>query len=88
MKAERMPIAVKRVGNRFVPTSRFDERLLMEQPEGVAIEVTVSRKRSLPQLRKYWAILNEVVEASPCNYPTAEKLHCALKMATATRPTW
>lgn len=81
MKTERMPIAVKRIGNRFVPISRFDEKLILDQPEGVAIEVTVSRKRSLPQLRKYWAILNEVVEASPCNYPTAEKLHCAIKLA-------
>lgn len=81
MKRERMPIAVKRVGNRLVPTSRFDEKLLMEQPEGAMIEVTIARKRSLPQLRKYWAILNEVVDAAPCNYPTPEHLHSAIKLA-------
>ena len=79
MKA--MPIAVKRVGNRLVPTSGFDEKLIMEQPEDVVIEITVARRRSVPQLRKYWAILNEVIESAPCNYPTAEKLHCAIKMA-------
>lgn len=80
MKAERMPIAVKRVGNKFLPTSRFDERLLMEHPEGALLEVTVARKRSIPQLRRYWAILHRVVEATG-SHPSPEHLHAAIKLA-------
>lgn len=83
MKRERMNIAVKRLGSSFIPISRFDQKLILEQPEDAVLEISVARRRSLPQMRKYWAILNEIVENTPAgfSYPTAEHLHYAIKLA-------
>lgn len=42
------------------------------------VEVTIRKKRSLPQLKRYWVMLHKVVEATDA-FPSAEKLHDALK---------
>jgi len=46
---------------------------------GEPVEITIKQRRSLPQLQAYWSMLQRVVEATDA-FPTAEKLHEALKM--------
>lgn len=43
------------------------------------VEVSIKKKRSLPQLRMFWAMLHNVVEATGA-YPTAEHLLDAMKV--------
>jgi hypothetical protein len=45
---------------------------------GEDVEVTIKKRRSLPQLRRYWKMLHDVVEATD-DYPSAEHLHTAIK---------
>lgn len=80
MKTERMPITMKRRGSVLIPTTGFDEGLLHALPEDAVMEVTVARRRSLPQLRMYWSILHRVVAATG-SHPTPEHLHSAIKLA-------
>jgi hypothetical protein len=80
MKTERLPITMKRHGSMLIPISGFDEGLLHALPEDAAMEITVNRRRSLPQLRMYWSILHRVVEATG-SHPTPEHLHSAIKLA-------
>jgi hypothetical protein len=73
------PIYMRRVGSTLQCVSAMDQELLTSYGEGVDLEVNISRKRSLPQLRLYWSILGKVVEATDA-YPTAEHLHDAIKL--------
>lgn len=70
---------VRRNGLSLVPVSPSDADMIMELTSTTDIEVTFTNRRSLPQLRSYWAFLQEVIDATEC-YPTAEKLHDELKM--------
>ena len=72
---------MRRAKASLIPVSGYDDELLAEIPEGELVEITIKRKRSWPQLKLYWALLNNVVKNYPCDYPTADKLHNAVKMA-------
>ena len=77
---ERPNMLMRRAKASLVPVSGYDDELLSEIPEGELVEVTTKRRRSLPQLRLYWGMLHRVVKATDA-YPTAERLHEALKIA-------
>ena len=63
----------------LVPSSPYDAELFSALPKGVDLEIVAKhRKRSLPQLRAYWAGLHATVKATEC-YPSAEHLHEAIK---------
>lgn len=70
---------MRRKGSALWPVSQADEEILQELSNG-DIEVTFKNRRSNEQLRAYWVYLAEVVAATEA-YPTAEKLHEALKFA-------
>jgi hypothetical protein len=77
---EKTPIYMKVNPLGLAPSSAFDAELLDDYPKGSEVEITIKRKRSLPQLRLYWKLLHEVVAATDA-YPSAEHLHDALKMS-------
>ena len=70
---------MRRKGSALLPVSQADDEIISELGEG-DVEVTFKQRRSLPQLRKYWAMLSDVVAATEA-YPTAEHMHEALKMS-------
>jgi hypothetical protein len=77
---EKPGMLMRRAKASLIPVSGHDDEMLSEIPEGELVEVSVRRKRSWPQLKLYWALLNSVVKNYPCGYPTADKLHSACKM--------
>lgn len=78
---ERAPIIMRRVRSGLTPVSPFDAEMLEAIGMGADVEVKIKQRRSLPQLRLYWSVLHKIVQATDA-YPTAERLHEALKMAT------
>lgn len=80
MTREAAPLFMRVVGNTLSPTSSMDADMLAELPKGVDLEIQVKhRKRSLPQLRAYWAGLHEFVKATEA-FPSAEYAHDAIKL--------
>ena len=49
-------------------------------PFGKALNCKVTLSRSLPQHRRYWAMMSQVVQATGCA-PTRDHLHQAVKVA-------
>jgi hypothetical protein len=79
-KGAKLPMFVRRHRLTLVPAGAFDAERLAALPIGQDIEITVSHRRSHPQERLYWAALTNVCRATEA-YPTAMKLHKALKRA-------
>ena len=78
-KREAPPLFMRREGSGLSPASQLDAEIVEGLPRGVDLEIAVKhRKRSLPQLRAYWAGLGELVRATEA-YPTPEHLHEAIK---------
>jgi hypothetical protein len=75
---ERRPLFVKRRGTGLFPVAGEDAELLSSYPMDAELEITVKRRRSLPQLRLYWSILHKTVEATE-QFASAEHLHEAIK---------
>lgn len=75
---EKRPIFMRRKSGTLVPVSAIDHDALQYVPEGQEIEINIRRRRSLPHQRRYWLILQKVVEATDA-YPSAEHLHESLK---------
>ena len=75
---ERMPIILRRSHSGLTPVSRIDADMLDEYALGSDVEVTIKKRRSLPQLRLYWAMLGNVVAATE-DHPSADHLHDAIK---------
>ncbi len=76
---ETAPFILRRTSRGLEAVDAMDHERLQELPLGKDVEVVIKyRKRSLPQLRAYWAGLHELVKATE-SYPTAEHLHEAIK---------
>ena len=75
------PVLIMRVaGSGLTPVSQMDAELVDALPRGVDLEVTVKHlKRSLPQLRLYWAILAEIVKATG-RFATAQHMSDEIKV--------
>ena len=69
---------MRRSGTALLPVSQADEEIIRELGYG-DIEVKFAKRRSNPQLRLYWQMLNKIIEATDA-YPTSEHLHQAVKM--------
>lgn len=77
---ERRICIVTRKGSALWPVSAADEEIISGLSQMKEIEITFKYRRIPEQLRAYWFFLSYVVEATEA-YPTAEKLHSALKFA-------
>lgn len=76
---EKIPLILRRTERGLEPRSRLARDLLDKYAVHSDVEVSIRKRRSLPQLRMYWAMLNNVVEATGA-WPDAEHLHDALKL--------
>ena len=76
---DKRPIRVTRQGTKLRPVSAADLNAVLAIKDGEMVEIAIKQRRSLPQLQAYWSMLSRVVEATDA-FPTAEKLHEALKM--------
>lgn len=68
-------------GGRLVPAGPYEAEVLATYSRGAQLTVTLHQKRSLPLLKKYFAVLRDVVEN--CNTPwnSTEEASDALKLA-------
>lgn len=76
---EKIPLVLRRTERGLEPRSRLAHDILSNYALQSDVEVTIKKRRSLPQLKLYWAMLNNVVEATG-SWPDAEHLHDALKL--------
>ena len=76
---ERIPLMLRRTTRGLEPMDQLAADMLGVYAINSDVEVTVKKRRSLPQLRLYWAALQNFVEATGA-YPTAEHAHDALKL--------
>ena len=76
---DKSPLVLRRTERGLEPRSRLAADALAQYAFGSDVEVTVKKRRSLPQLRLFWAMLQNVVEATGA-YPTAEHLLDAIKV--------
>ena len=76
---EQPNLVLRRTERGLEPRSRLAADLMSQIPLHCDVEVSIKRKRSLPQQRLYWAMLHNVVEATGA-WPSAEHLHASLKL--------
>lgn len=77
---ERIPLILRRTERGLEPRTRQAHDLLAQYALHSDVEVSVKKRRSLPQLRLYWRMLQNIIDATGGVYPTAEKLHDAIKL--------
>lgn len=76
---EKIPLVLRRTERGLEPRSQLARDALSQYALHSDVEITVKKRRSLPQLRMYWAMLQNVVAATDA-WATAEHLHDALKL--------
>lgn len=76
---EKMPFVLRRTERGLEPRSRLAEDMLAAFAVHSDVEVSIKKRRSLPQLKLYWSMLQNVVDATGA-WPDAEHLHDALKL--------
>ena len=76
---EKIPLILRRTERGLEPRSRQATDLLAQYAVHSDVEVSIKKRRSLPQLRLYWLMLQNVVAATGA-WPSAEHLHDALKL--------
>lgn len=81
MKSDRetQPLVLRRTERGLEARSRSAADILGQYALHSDVEVSIKKRRSLPQLKLYWAMLNNVVDATGA-WPDAEHLHDALKL--------
>lgn len=76
---EKIPLILRRTERGLEPRSQLARDALAQYAIHSDVEISIKKKRSLPQLRLYWAMLQNVVAATDA-WATAEHLHDALKL--------
>lgn len=76
---ETQSLVLRRTERGLEARSRSAADLLAQYAVHSDVEVSIKKRRSLPQLKMYWAMLNKVVDATGA-WPDAEHLHDALKL--------
>lgn len=76
---ETQPLVLRRTERGLEARSRSAADMLGKYALHSDVEVSIKKRRSLPQLKLYWAMLNNVVDATGA-WPDAEHLHDALKL--------
>lgn len=85
MKADNPPpVIVTKTEKGLKPATSYDAEMLMGHAVGTEYELVPISKRSWPQLKLYWTILNRVVKATQ-RWPTAEHLSNELKFVCGFR---
>ena len=77
---DKPPFWVKVDNGLLAPLTEYDERKIMSYKNGAEIRVNFWQGRSLPELRKYWAILDLVIEQCKTPWSTPEEASDALKL--------
>lgn len=78
---DRIQILVrKEADGRLSPIAPIDVETIDNYPPGTEFEIRAVTRRSLPQLKLYWAVLADVVRRTG-KWPTPEHLSDALKQA-------
>lgn len=79
-KREKPPAPmVEKSAHGFMPVTAYDAELLIADPVGTEYDLVKRTRRSWPQLKLYWSMLNRIVKATG-KWPTAEKLHRDIKL--------
>lgn len=78
-KRDTPPLVLRRTERGLEAMNRLSADELEKFELHSDVEVTMKKRRSLPQLRLFWAMLQNVVEATDA-YPTAEHLLDSIKM--------
>ena len=68
-------------GGRLVPAGPYEAEVLEAYQRGSEITVTLHQRRSLPLLKKYWAVLRDVVENCKTPWNSPDEASDALKLA-------
>lgn len=66
---------------RLAPASPYEQEVLDTYQRGAQLTVTLNQKRSLPILRKYWAVLRDVVQNCKTPWNSTDEASDALKLA-------
>lgn len=80
-KQEKPIYAFVRVGNRLAPDMAMDERALDGIAQGERVRVEIKEFRNVGRHRAYWAMLQEVIDATECAL-SPERLHEVVKLET------
>ena len=80
-KRDKPPVWVKVDGGKLLPLTEYDERKIRSYADGAELRVSLWQGRTLNELRRYWAILNTVIEACSTPWNTPEEANDALKLA-------
>ena len=64
---------------RLVPVTAYEAEAIGKNPDGTEFDLIARKRRSLPQHRTYWKMLDTVVKATD-RWSRAEALHTALKV--------
>ena len=70
---------VRKTARGISPAAAFDAEQIMNDSFGTEYDLVKRSRRSLPQLRLYWSVLRNVVNATG-KWPTATHLHEELKI--------
>lgn len=79
-KRDKPPFWVRIDHNKLAPLTEYDERKILSYKNGAELRVSFWQGRSLPELRKYWAILDLVIERCNTPWSTPEEASDALKL--------
>ena len=80
-KRDKPPIWVRVEGGKLLPLTEYDERKIRSYADGAELRVSLWQGRTLNELRRYWAILDIVIETCPTPWNTPEEANDALKLA-------
>jgi hypothetical protein len=75
-RSDRPRVQVRVTPQGLAPLTRYDADLLSAYPMGAEVEAEIFQRKSNPQLRLYWSILQRVAENTP--FDSAEALSKAL----------
>lgn len=68
-------------GGRLIPAGPYEAEVLGSYSRGAQLTVTLHQKRSLPLLKKYWAVLRDVVDNCKTPWNSSEEASDAIKLA-------
>lgn len=68
-------------GGRLVPAGPYEQEVLGSYSRGAQLTVTLHQKRSLPLLKKYWAVLRDVVDNCKTPWNSPDEASDAIKLA-------
>lgn len=66
---------------RIAPAGPYEQEVLSTYSQGARLTVTINQKRGLPLLKKYWAVLRDVVSNCKTPWASADEASDALKLA-------